>query len=39
MAAGELDPARAMFDGTLVVEGDFAVAARLGDMFGQPPRF
>jgi putative sterol carrier protein len=39
IAAGQLDPARAMFEGTLEIEGDFAVAARLGDMFGQPPRF
>jgi hypothetical protein len=39
IAAGQLDPARAMFEGALEIEGDFAVAARLGDMFGQPPRF
>jgi alkanesulfonate monooxygenase SsuD/methylene tetrahydromethanopterin reductase-like flavin-dependent oxidoreductase (luciferase family)/putative sterol carrier protein len=39
IAAGELDPARAMLEGRLVIEGDFAVAARLGEMFGAAPRF
>jgi putative sterol carrier protein len=39
MAAGELDPARAMLEGKLVLEGDFNVAARLGEMFGQAPRW
>jgi alkanesulfonate monooxygenase SsuD/methylene tetrahydromethanopterin reductase-like flavin-dependent oxidoreductase (luciferase family)/putative sterol carrier protein len=39
IAAGELDPARAMLEGKLEVEGDFTVAARLGEMFGQAPRF
>jgi putative sterol carrier protein len=38
IAAGELDPARAMLDGKLVIEGDFAVAGRLGEMFGADPR-
>jgi alkanesulfonate monooxygenase SsuD/methylene tetrahydromethanopterin reductase-like flavin-dependent oxidoreductase (luciferase family)/putative sterol carrier protein len=36
MAARELDPGRALLDGRLDLEGDFAVAARLGEMFGQP---
>jgi alkanesulfonate monooxygenase SsuD/methylene tetrahydromethanopterin reductase-like flavin-dependent oxidoreductase (luciferase family)/putative sterol carrier protein len=39
MAAGQLDPARAMLEGKLVLEGDFNVASRLGEMFGQAPRF
>jgi putative sterol carrier protein len=38
IAAGELDPARAMLDGRLEIEGDFAVAGRLGEMFGADPR-
>jgi hypothetical protein len=39
IATGELDPARAMLEGTLEVEGDFVVAGRLGEMFGQAPRW
>jgi alkanesulfonate monooxygenase SsuD/methylene tetrahydromethanopterin reductase-like flavin-dependent oxidoreductase (luciferase family)/putative sterol carrier protein len=39
IAAGELDPARAMLEGQLEIEGDFAVAGRLGEMFGAAPRF
>jgi putative sterol carrier protein len=38
IAAGDLDPMRAMMDERLVVEGDFALAGRLGDMFGAAPR-
>jgi alkanesulfonate monooxygenase SsuD/methylene tetrahydromethanopterin reductase-like flavin-dependent oxidoreductase (luciferase family)/putative sterol carrier protein len=38
IVAGDLDPMRAMLDGRLEVEGDFAVAGRLDEMFGQPPR-
>jgi alkanesulfonate monooxygenase SsuD/methylene tetrahydromethanopterin reductase-like flavin-dependent oxidoreductase (luciferase family)/putative sterol carrier protein len=38
IAAGELDPARAMLEGKLEIEGDFAVAGRLGEMFGADPR-
>ena len=38
IAAGELDPARAMMEGTLEIEGDFAVVGRLGEMFGADPR-
>jgi putative sterol carrier protein len=38
IAAGDLDPMRAMLDGRLEVEGDFAVAGRLDEMFGQPTR-
>jgi alkanesulfonate monooxygenase SsuD/methylene tetrahydromethanopterin reductase-like flavin-dependent oxidoreductase (luciferase family) len=39
IATGELDPARAMLEGALEVEGDFVVAGRLGEMFGQAPRW
>jgi alkanesulfonate monooxygenase SsuD/methylene tetrahydromethanopterin reductase-like flavin-dependent oxidoreductase (luciferase family)/putative sterol carrier protein len=35
IAAGEVQPERAMFQGQLEVDGDFEVAARLPDMFGQ----
>jgi alkanesulfonate monooxygenase SsuD/methylene tetrahydromethanopterin reductase-like flavin-dependent oxidoreductase (luciferase family) len=37
--ARELDPARAMMEGRLRVEGDFAVAAQLGPMFGEDERW
>jgi putative sterol carrier protein len=37
--ARELDPPRAMMDGKLRVEGDFAVAAQIGPMFGEPERW
>jgi putative sterol carrier protein len=33
-AAGELDPGRALLDGRLEIRGDFALAMRLGQMFG-----
>jgi alkanesulfonate monooxygenase SsuD/methylene tetrahydromethanopterin reductase-like flavin-dependent oxidoreductase (luciferase family) len=39
IAAGELDPARAMLEGALEFEGDFVVAGRLGEMFGAAPRW
>ena len=39
IAAGQIDPARAMLDGRLQIEGDFAVASRLGEMFGEDPRY
>jgi putative sterol carrier protein len=35
LAAGELDAGRALLTGKLEIEGDAAVAARLGDMFGR----
>jgi hypothetical protein len=35
VAAGELDPAKALLSGRLDLEGDFAVAMRLAAMFGQ----
>jgi alkanesulfonate monooxygenase SsuD/methylene tetrahydromethanopterin reductase-like flavin-dependent oxidoreductase (luciferase family)/putative sterol carrier protein len=38
IAAGELDPAKAMLEGTLEIEGDFALVGRLGEMFGADPR-
>jgi putative sterol carrier protein len=39
IAAGELDPARALLDGDLTIEGDYTVAGRLGEMFGSAPRW
>jgi alkanesulfonate monooxygenase SsuD/methylene tetrahydromethanopterin reductase-like flavin-dependent oxidoreductase (luciferase family)/putative sterol carrier protein len=38
IVAGDLDPMRAMMDERLVVEGDFALAGRLDEIFGQPKR-
>ena len=35
VAAGELDPAKALLSGRLDLEGDFTVAMRLAAMFGQ----
>jgi alkanesulfonate monooxygenase SsuD/methylene tetrahydromethanopterin reductase-like flavin-dependent oxidoreductase (luciferase family)/putative sterol carrier protein len=35
LAAQEIHPAKAMMEGQLEVEGDFEVAGRLGEMFGQ----
>ena len=35
IAAQEVHPAKAMMEGDLEVEGDFELAARLGEMFGQ----
>jgi alkanesulfonate monooxygenase SsuD/methylene tetrahydromethanopterin reductase-like flavin-dependent oxidoreductase (luciferase family)/putative sterol carrier protein len=37
--AREVDPARAMLEGRLAIAGDFNVAARLGEMFGEPSKF
>jgi putative sterol carrier protein len=34
-AAGELDPGRALLEGRLDLKGDFALATRLGEMFGR----
>lgn len=39
VAAGDLDPAKALLTGRMDLEGDFAVATRLGEMFGQPPAY
>jgi alkanesulfonate monooxygenase SsuD/methylene tetrahydromethanopterin reductase-like flavin-dependent oxidoreductase (luciferase family)/putative sterol carrier protein len=36
IAAGELDPGNALLTGKMVLEGDFTVAMRLGEMFGEP---
>jgi alkanesulfonate monooxygenase SsuD/methylene tetrahydromethanopterin reductase-like flavin-dependent oxidoreductase (luciferase family) len=36
MAGGDLDPGKALLTGRLDMEGDLAIAARLGEMFGQP---
>jgi putative sterol carrier protein len=37
--AREIDPARAMMEGRLQIAGDFAVAAQIGPMFGEPERW
>ncbi|MEA2375842.1 MAG: hypothetical protein QOD53_2305, partial [Thermoleophilaceae bacterium] len=37
--AREVDPVKAVLDGELTIEGDFNVAARLSEMFGEPSRF
>jgi alkanesulfonate monooxygenase SsuD/methylene tetrahydromethanopterin reductase-like flavin-dependent oxidoreductase (luciferase family) len=37
VAAREAFPPKLLLDGTLVIEGDFAVASRLGEMFGALP--
>ena len=36
VAAGDADPGRLLLNGKLDIEGDFEVAARMADMFGQP---
>jgi len=35
IAAGEVNPAKAILEGQMDLEGDLGVAARLGEMFGQ----
>ncbi|HEU4975188.1 MAG TPA: LLM class flavin-dependent oxidoreductase [Baekduia sp.] len=37
VATGELDPVSAVLSGRLELHGDFGVAMRLGEMFGQAP--
>lgn len=39
IAAGEVHPAKAMFQGQLELQGDFEVAGRLAEMFGQQSLF
>jgi alkanesulfonate monooxygenase SsuD/methylene tetrahydromethanopterin reductase-like flavin-dependent oxidoreductase (luciferase family)/putative sterol carrier protein len=39
IAGSDLDPVKAVLTGRLELAGDFAVAMRLGEMFGQPPPF
>ena len=36
IAGRDLDPGKALLVGRLELEGDFALAARLGEMFGAP---
>jgi putative sterol carrier protein len=36
MAGGDLDPGKALLTGRMDLQGDFALALRLGEMFGQP---
>jgi hypothetical protein len=37
MAGRDLDPGKALLTGRMDLEGDLALAARIGEMFGQPP--
>jgi Luciferase-like monooxygenase/SCP-2 sterol transfer family len=37
MAGRDLDPGKALLTGRMDLEGDLALAGRLGEMFGQPP--
>ncbi|HEX8068253.1 MAG TPA: LLM class flavin-dependent oxidoreductase [Thermoleophilaceae bacterium] len=39
LVARELNPGKALLDGDLTVSGDFDVAARIGEMFGEPSSF
>jgi alkanesulfonate monooxygenase SsuD/methylene tetrahydromethanopterin reductase-like flavin-dependent oxidoreductase (luciferase family)/putative sterol carrier protein len=39
IAARDLDPVAAVLTGKMELAGDFAVALKLGEMFGQPPAF
>jgi putative sterol carrier protein len=39
IAAREVNPAKAMLEGDLVIEGDFVVAGRLAEMFGGEPQW
>jgi alkanesulfonate monooxygenase SsuD/methylene tetrahydromethanopterin reductase-like flavin-dependent oxidoreductase (luciferase family)/putative sterol carrier protein len=36
IAGGDLDPGKALLTGRMDLEGDLAIAMRLGEMFGQP---
>jgi putative sterol carrier protein len=36
LAGRDLDPGKALLTGRMDMEGDLALAARLGEMFGQP---
>jgi putative sterol carrier protein len=37
IVARELDPGKALLSGQMVLQGDFTVAMRLGEMFGEAP--
>ena len=39
LIGGELEPGRALMEGRLEVEGDLAIAARVGEMFGEPSSY
>jgi hypothetical protein len=39
LAGRDLDPAKALLSGRLDLAGDFSVALRLAEMFGQPPAY
>ena len=39
LAARDLEPGKALLEGRMDLEGDFNVAAKLGEMFGQPSAY
>ncbi|MGZ4104982.1 MAG: SCP2 sterol-binding domain-containing protein [Actinomycetota bacterium] len=39
VAAGEMNGGLAMMEGKIKLKGDLGVAARLGEMFGDQPRY
>jgi hypothetical protein len=39
LAGGDLDPVKALLTGRMDIQGDFDVAVRLGQMFGQPSSY
>jgi putative sterol carrier protein len=39
IAGRDLDPVKAVLTGRMELAGDFAVAMKLGEMFGQPSAF
>jgi alkanesulfonate monooxygenase SsuD/methylene tetrahydromethanopterin reductase-like flavin-dependent oxidoreductase (luciferase family)/putative sterol carrier protein len=39
LAARDLDPGQALMAGRLDIDGDFAVATRIGEMFGEPSSY
>jgi hypothetical protein len=39
IAGRDLDPGKALIGGKMDLEGDFSVAAKLGEMFGQPSAY
>jgi putative sterol carrier protein len=39
IAARDLDPGKALLNGQLTLDGDFEVAAKLAEMFGEPSSY
>jgi hypothetical protein len=39
LAAGDADPGKLLLGGGLDIKGDFEIAARMADMFGQPSMY